>query len=145
MRRAFAVLAILFLLVLLFPFRQLVSPAWDISVENSSGFAAPGVSVRLVFRDYSIEQRSHELLTITNSNGQAHFPVQVRRTALLQRVYGALRTLGSEGVHASFGPHAYVLAFANGTSSLPISDGSVIDWTGGPDHMQSRLILRDEK
>ena len=52
----------------------------------------------------------------------------------------------TEGVHASFGPHASVFAFGNGLRGSAIDSRNVIvDWTGKPGHMESRIIVTPRK
>jgi hypothetical protein len=48
------------------------------------------------------------------------------------------------GVHASFGSHASVSAFANGHQGFDINSQRNIlaEWTGKPGHMKSRITLQ---
>jgi len=43
-------------------------------------------------------------------------------------------------VHASFGRHSYVFTFGEGLEGSPVRDGYVEDWTGLPEHVESRVV-----
>ena len=70
-----------------------------------------GVFVRQVWQDYSVESSSHEQDTYTDENGYVSFPERTVRAPLLFRVLGVILNTASLGVHASYGPSAYVLAY----------------------------------
>ena len=67
-------------------------------------------------------------------------------SALGQRIR-ALLSSAAGGAHASFGPHAYVLAFGNGLEGFAVDKQKnvVVDWTGKPGHMEPRIVLAPRK
>jgi hypothetical protein len=125
-------------LVLLWPHSYLASPRWDVTVVNDDGQPLRQANVRLVYQNYSVEANSHEIILQTNEYGRVLFPAQYQRTTLIQiGWYTAASAL--EGVHASFGRHAYVRAF--GDYEGDALDGNyVYDWRGHPESVQSKIV-----
>jgi hypothetical protein len=114
-------------------------PSWDVLVVDTSGNPVPGMTVRLSYQDYSIERASHEEDRTTDAQGSASFPGRISRHAYASRAAGAVLSGLNQGVHASFGRHAYVMAFGRG---LRGSDDAVTDWTGEPNHMSSKITAK---
>ena len=127
------------------PMRSLDCPVWDVWVTDRSGQSVSGVTVRLTYRNYSVEQESHEFDATTNAQGHVAFKAQTV-SASLGRRFAAMLWSATGGVHASFGPHASVLAFGNGLQGFAIDNQDVIvDWTGKPGHMESRISVTPRK
>jgi hypothetical protein len=127
------------------PVKSLNCPAWDVWVIDETAQPVSGMAVRLTFQNYSAESRSHELNATTDAQGHAAFSAQTITVSLGRR---ALATLSSamEGAHASLGPHASVFAFGEGLESFAISDqNTLVDWTGKPSHMESRIVVAKER
>jgi hypothetical protein len=106
------------LLVSLIPIRQRVAPAWTIEVVDEAGSPRPGIIAREVWRQYSLEAEGHEEDIRTGVDGLASFPPRMISRPYIANVLGAIRNLLTLGVHASFGPEAHVIAFANGNRSF---------------------------
>lgn len=132
--------------ITLVPVRSLDCPAWDVWVVDQSGRPVSGVTVRLVYQNFSAELKSREVDAITDAHGHARFSAQWLSASLGQRIRAVLSSAAG-GAHSSFGPHAYVLAFVNGLEGFALDEQKnvVVDWTGKPDHMESRVVLAPRK
>lgn len=124
------------------PIRSLSCPAWDVWVTDQSCHPVSGVAVRLTYQNYSAERESHESNAVTDAQGHATFGAQSLSASLGRRIVTILSS-AMAGVHASFGPHANVFAFGNGLQGFAIDEqrNVILDWTGKPDRMESRIIL----
>jgi hypothetical protein len=134
-------------LVLIFiPFRSRNCPDWDVWVSDPSGQPVSGVTVRLSYWNYSAERQSHEIDSVTDTHGHAAFASQTLSASLGRRAFATVLS-ATAGVHTSFGPHAAVFAFANGLQGFDIDKerNLVVDWTGKPDHMESRIVVAPRK
>ena len=123
----------------LIPIPYRACPMWDVLVVDDSGHPVPGVTVRLVYQNYSAESQSHQEDRITNESGRAAFPRQVSSASILRRCYYTGLSAGAS-VHASFGRHAWVFAFGKGLEGTATSGQVVTDWTGSPDHIESKIV-----
>ena len=123
----------------LLPTTYMASPRWEVWVVAEDGKPLPGINVRLVYKNYSAEDKDHEVTLITDQNGHVLFPAQFQKASLVRRV---LYTLWSArgGVHSSFGRHAYVLAFGKSYQGSATSGKYVTDWRGSPPSMESRIV-----
>lgn len=128
------------------PFRTLASPAWDVWVADQSGNPVSGITVRLSYQNYSAERQGHEVDAITDAQGHVVFGARWLSASLGRRAVAILSS-AMAGVHASFGPHAFVFAFGNGLEGFDIDRqrNVVVDWTGKPAHMGSRIIVAPRK
>jgi hypothetical protein len=125
----------------LIPVPYLACPTWDVWVIDENGQPVQGVTVRLVYQNYSVEPGSHEEDRVTNQSGYAAFPHRESSASMLRRCfYTALSA--TAGVHASFGRHAWVFAFGKGVHGSATSGQIVTNWTGSPDHMESRIVTK---
>lgn len=105
MRWFVALLVASLVLVGIWPVRYLASPRWEVWVVAENGEPLSGMSVRLVYENYSAEKQGHELTLLTDAAGHALFPPQYQRACLFRGIfYTALEARA--GVHASFGRHA---------------------------------------
>jgi len=125
------------LILVVVPYPTLVAPEWSVLVVDGQSKPLNGVSVRESYQNYSLERTGYEVDTITGGDGKVLFPAKRIWSNLLLRSIGFLGAL-SGGVHASFGPHDYVMA--NGAS--PITNGYLEDWTGRPSKMSSVIVFR---
>jgi len=128
------------------PVKSLDCPTWDVWVADQSGVPVPGATVRLICRNYSAEQDSHRADVITDAQGHASFRPRTLSASLARRVAVTLSSARA-GVHASFGPHAQVFAFGDGFEGFDVDKkrNSVVDWTGKPEHMESRIVVASQK
>jgi hypothetical protein len=63
-------------------------------------------------RNYFAELTGHEETGVTDVNGQVHFEAKTLRASPLKRFVAVIHS-AMGGVHASFGPHAFVFAFGH--------------------------------
>ena len=131
---------ILLLAALLIPFSSLDAPDWTVSVVYGPNEPAGGVLVREEYQNYSVEKQEHEVDLLTDASGKVHFPAKRHYRNCLIRIWGVLNA-ATGGVHASFGPHDYVLAFGDGFEGIPEKNGFEEDWTGSPAHVDSLILL----
>jgi hypothetical protein len=127
------------------PVKSLNCPAWDVWVIDETGQPVSGMAVRLTFQNYSAESRSHELNATTDAQGHVAFSAQTITVSLGRR---SLATLSSAmaGAHTSLGSHASVFAFGKGLEGFDINNQNiVVDWTGKPSHMESRIVVARRK
>lgn len=123
--------------ILLFPFRSLNCPAWDVTFVASSGRALANMSVRIRWQNYSAEVTDHEAIAVTDSQGRVVFPRQFLRASLASRAVITLWSAMSQGVHASFGPSAW----------LVVSDEGIrwhahpLFWHGENEAVVSRVVV----
>ena len=127
------------------PITSLSSPVWDVSVTDQGGHPISSTTVRLAYRNYSAESQSHEINETTDGHGHVTFSPQTVSASLGRRIVAILSSAAA-GVHASFGPHATVFAFGDGLQGVAVDErGNVLDWTGKPAHMESRIVLAPAK
>lgn len=133
-RRLFLALAVTG--VLLVPIPRLRCPDWDVWVVDDDGNAIEGMNVHLDYQDYWIESSSHEKAQITDASGHVRFSAVRTPSSAAAYIFGTVRSFGETGVHASFGRHAFLVAFRMGRR------GYSGDWTGSPSTVRSRIIAR---
>jgi hypothetical protein len=81
----------------------------------------------------------------TDENGYVVFSARTMKAPALRRMFETIAS-ATGGVHASYGPHAFVLAFGpGGLAGEAVNGKYVADWTGAPSEMQSRIVLRPRK
>jgi hypothetical protein len=129
------------LLAAVWPVTSPATPEWEVWVVDENGRPLQGVTVRLVWQNYSAETESHEEDRQTDKNGYAVFSARTFKASALRLVLGTIQA-AEAGVHASFGPHAWVFAFGRGFQGDAVTDGYITDWTGRPSKMQSRIVAR---
>jgi hypothetical protein len=136
------IIAALALVMALIPLRSLDCPVWDVWVSDQNDHPVSGITVRLTYRNYSAERESHEVDAITDAQGHVTFGARTLSASLGRRVVVVLSS-AMAGTHASFGPHASVLAFGKGLQGIAIDKQKnvVVDWTGKPSHMESRIVV----
>jgi hypothetical protein len=127
---------------LLFPEEELVCPNWSVEVIDSKQAPVAGITVRRICQDYSVESTAHEDDAITDERGRVVFSELRIRVTRLERWAGNVSNVARQGVHASFGIHASVFAFGNGLQGIAVSNGIVEDWTGSPERMESRIVVK---
>jgi hypothetical protein len=79
---------------------------------------------------------------MTDERGKASFKGRYLRWPLFLRWAGNVLNVASQGVHAGFGRHAYVWAFGRGMEGHAVVNGYVEDWTGSPEHMESKIVVK---
>ncbi len=115
--------------------------ALEVWVVDENGHAVEGITVRLTWQNYSTETEGHEQDLNTDENGHVVFQARKSRVSILHRIFGTIRS-ATGGVHASFGVHATVFAFGLGLEGSAVTGDCLTDWTGRPDHMESRIVAK---
>ena len=141
MKRVGILVVIVLLAGLLVPIRSFEAPVWTVCVVDETNKPAVGVTVRESYRNYSAEFRDKEQDLITDQHGCVVFPAKTLWAPLIQRGAAIISSGLNGGVHASFGRHVYVFAFADGLEGNANKNGFVEDWTGSPAVNQSKIIL----
>jgi hypothetical protein len=141
-RQVWIIIALVAATVLFVPVKSLNCPAWDVWVTDPENRPVSGVTVRLTCRNYSAERDAHETDLTTDSRGHVMFAPRTVSASLGRRLLVTLSSAAA-GAHASFGPHASMLVFGNGLEGVAVNrqNDRVVDWTGKPEHMESRIVV----
>ena len=134
------VLAVL-VLITLWPVSSLSAPDWAVCVVDKSQIPVVNVLVRESYQNYSAEREGHEEDLYTDEHGCVRFPPRYLRLSIFKRLVAAISS-ASGGVHASFGPHSYVMAFRGAQRGDAVRNGYMYDWRGSPKQMTSTLTLQ---
>ena len=137
-RKNFFLIIALFALItfLAWPTTLAQSPLWEVWVVNEAGQPEEGLTVTLTYQNYSAESEGHSEQKQTNAGGYVVFSSRSLKASRLRRIVTTLQSARA-GVHASSGPHAWVMAYGNGLEGEAVSNGYVTDWAGwtvGSDH-----------
>ena len=121
-RKAVIAIVVLLAALFLYPFKKILVPEQRVLVVTKDMHPIRNAMVRQSWQDYSLERYGHEEDLFTDSNGRVTLPIRTIRAPLLWRVFGPLRSIAGQGVHASFGVHTYVIASPNdGTASTDVA------------------------
>ncbi len=140
-RSIIVAVAAVILVAAFIPLPQTVAPAWTITTLDAARRPLTGVTVREVWQQYSLDDSSHEEDRFTDANGKVQFPRRMYWTSFGGRFLGCVRQVGSGGVHASCGPHSYLVAFGHGIDTMDWADLSQEDGTTAP-WKRSTLVLK---
>ena len=135
--------AVVVLLGAFIPVPQTVAPDWTITTFDAAHRPLTGITVREVWQQYSLEDSSHEEDRLTDDKGGAHFPRRTKWTGIGGRFLGCVRQIILTGVHASCGPHSYLVAFGDGVDTMDWADPGQEDGTTTP-WQRSTLVLKHE-
>ena len=136
-----AIAAVFALLAINIKISTPATPHWEVWVIDQDGHPLKGMTVRMSWQNYSVETTGHEEDLQTDENGHVVFPSRILTASIKDRFFGTVRS-AQGGVHASFGPHAYVFAFGHGLEGSAVMGDYLADWTGKPDQMQSRIVAK---
>ncbi len=125
----------------LIPFSYLASPELSVTVVDAAGHPVQGMTVRLVWQNYSVENDSHEQDLTTDAQGHVKFPRHIGHALLVNRLFFTACEFMSLA-HGSFGPHAFVFAFGNGLEGSAVTGKYAADWTGKPDQVESQIVVK---
>jgi hypothetical protein len=125
----------------LWPTTTAQCPMWEVWVVDETGQPLEGMTVRLTFQNYSAESDSHSVDVSTDARGYVVFKSQNLSVPRIQRIVTTMQA-AMAGVHASFGPHAWVWTFGNGLEGVAVSDGHVTDWNGAPPRIASKIVAK---
>ena len=112
-KRGLLILSACVAVILLYPAKTVVVPAWKIRVVDESGRPLPNEFVRQVWKHYSLELGAddHSDDKWTDAEGYVSFPERTVRANLLQRILVPVRNMVALGPHASYGISAYVMVW----------------------------------
>jgi hypothetical protein len=139
MRKLFAAVLTLVVMLGLYPVSYSVCPTWNVTVLDESGKPLASMTVRRSCNDYSAGIHSEEDRK-TDQRGKASFGARRVRVSRLIRWAGNVFNVVTQGVHASFGCYSYVFAFGRGLQGSPVRGGYEEVWQGSPEHMESRIV-----
>jgi hypothetical protein len=108
-RRLLWVVLGVFVAASLVPYRIIIAPVWRVEVVEADGKPRTSLKVTQSWTYYALMSESRHDEQLTNERGEVVFPMRSVRTCALHRVLGAVWELVQMGVHASFGPHAYIV------------------------------------
>ena len=111
---------------------------------GKNGDPLRGVTVRLHYQNYSAEDDEHEVSLTTDDRGYVVFPAQELTASRWKRLLTMLKS-ASAGVHASFGPHAWVSASGKGLEGVAVQGEYVMDWKGHPPEIKSQITAEPMK
>jgi hypothetical protein len=126
---------------LAWPTTNAQSPFWEVWVVNEANQPIEGMTVTLIYQNYSAESEEHSEQKQTDALGYVAFPPQNLKVSRLHRIATTVQSARA-GVHASFGPHAWVMASGDGLDGTAVSNGYVTDWNGAPARMASRVVVK---
>ena len=122
--------------------KVIIVPAWRIQLVDEAGNPVKNVFVRQVWKDYDLEDRGHEEDSQSDQNGYVSFPARSEKSvSQLARAEKRLKNMRELGVHASFGVHAYILAWGEITGCKRLEGGA--DYEAGkplPTKLQMRVM-----
>jgi hypothetical protein len=122
----------------LVPIPYLAAPKWQVWVVDGFGAPVEGMTVRRVYQNYSTEGEGHEEDQTTDKQGHASFSPRWSSASVTRRVIFTVLAARA-GVHAGFGRHSYVFAFGRGMEAYAVSGQYVLDWTGSPAELKTRI------
>jgi hypothetical protein len=106
-------------------------PEWSVQLVDGDGSPVPFACVSQSWQQYSFEREGQSDERRADSAGRVVFPERRATASLLRRVVGPLSQLPN--VHASYGTHAWIIAWAPERQGMATYDGG--------DSLTHRLIL----
>ncbi len=141
-KKLFLLISLIALVIfLVWPSTTAQSPLWEVWVVNEAGKPLQGITITLIYQNYSAESEGHSEQKQTDASGYAVFLPRSLKAPRFRRVIATIKSAGA-GVHASFGPHAHVVVNGDGLTGDAVSNGYVTDWTGSPTRMSSTVIAK---
>jgi hypothetical protein len=71
----------------LIPIPYTAAPQWSFHVVDEAGRPLPGVTARMTWENYSVENVSHEQDMVSNQDGDAVFPSRRAFASLVRRIF----------------------------------------------------------
>jgi hypothetical protein len=105
---AFSLLSILVLVVLLYPEKLTIVPAYHVKLVDQSGQPLPNTFVSELWQQTAAQRIENLQQIMTNAEGEADLPQRTVRSTLMERMLGCLRYLGREGFGAACGNRFYI-------------------------------------
>jgi hypothetical protein len=134
-------IAAILLVAAFWPVTTLSAPLWSVCVVDEANNPVARVLVRESYQNYSAEMQGREEDLYTDTRGCVRFPAKSVRSSLMKRLT-VFCSAALGGVHASFGPYAYVTAFSGQLRGDDVRGGYEFSWKGSPGQVDSMLVLR---
>jgi hypothetical protein len=105
---AFSLFSILVLIVLLYPEKVSIVPAYHVKLVDQSGQPLADTFVSELWQQPSTQRVENLQQVLTNAQGEVDLPQRTVRAPLVERILGCLRYLGREGPGAGCGNRFYI-------------------------------------
>ncbi|HEX3435151.1 MAG TPA: hypothetical protein VHT24_00170 [Pseudacidobacterium sp.] len=109
-RWAWWVIVGLLLIVLVYPRKLIVVPAYHITLIDQSGKPLPNTGVSELWQQTSIQRQEMLHQVVTDAQGKVFFPQRTIRASLVERVIGCIAYLSRERLAAPCGDHYSITA-----------------------------------
>ena len=121
LRRALTVLLLLLTVLLLFPFKTTIVPAWTLRVVDESGRAVRGIKVTEHWQHYLLESSGHEEVRQAGDDGRVSFPERAIRASLAGRLLATIVRLTRSGTEAKREPYASVVVWGSNSHETAVA------------------------
>ena len=101
---------VLALVVLLYPKKLTIVPAYHVKLVDQFGAPMANTGVSELWQQTSIQHIEHLDQTMTNAQGEVDLPERTIRAAIAQRMVGCLGYLGRMGLAATCGNRSAIYA-----------------------------------
>jgi hypothetical protein len=117
-RRAMIIGLALISIVVSFPRKAVVAPAYFVTVSDPAGHGLAGVVVRRYIQDYSSGRNlDNSIDAKTDLRGHAYFPEEDHRISVVAEILGCAKQVLEAGAHASCGVY----------SDISVSDNHLVE------------------
>jgi hypothetical protein len=113
MRAVCLSIAILVLILLVYPFQSETTPEWSLKVLDNTGRSVIGINVTQHWQHYLLEAEGHEDLQRPDADGRVSFPARTIRASIIRRAVAAISKILSEAGRARLGPRASVVIWGS--------------------------------
>jgi hypothetical protein len=111
--KAVAAVLVVLLVTLIYPFKTIVVPGWQLRVIDESGTPVRAINVTEHWQHYLLESVAHEELQQTGNDGMVKFPDRAIRASLLRRLLASLSRLNKTGTEARSEPYASAVVWGS--------------------------------
>ncbi len=112
-RAALAFFLLFLLLVLVYPFKTTIVPAWSLKVVDDGGVAVGEINVTEHWQDYLLESAAHEEIQRTGQNGLVGFPARSIRASLLGRAWATISRIRQDDRRGKRMPFASIVVWGS--------------------------------
>lgn len=112
---------LLLLLILLFPYKTIIVPEWNVRVVDDRGAPVREIRVTEHWQDYLLEAAGHEDARTTNEDGRVGFPARSIRAGLVSRLLARMKKLTRSGNQARTDPYAAIVIWGSRDHQTTVS------------------------
>ncbi|MGH9969635.1 MAG: hypothetical protein ACREBG_17825 [Pyrinomonadaceae bacterium] len=112
---------LLLLLVLLYPFKTVIVPEWNVRVVDDGGAPVRQIRVTEHWQDYLLEAAGHEDARTTNEDGRVGFPPRSIRAGLVSRLLARISKLTKAGNQSRTDPYAAIVIWGSKDHQTTVS------------------------